>query len=163
MKYFTLAAVLALLYACSPNPNYIAPHAQTPAQHELGAPTFWRGDCGNATLNGPCAEPPATAVTPAPSCEGCGKINAPGHIEFIESPKNGKFALLTVTAPSSVEVVRVQADGRIFVHGKEVRTDAQYRAAIKGIMLGAMGCTNEKDLTDATRVEDETHVDAKDN
>lgn len=68
-------------------------------------------------------------------------------------PTKPTDAILTLHT-NAVELVSVRADGRIFLRGKEVHTDAQYRAAIKGIMLGAMGCTNERQLEDAIRVED---------
>jgi hypothetical protein len=145
MKYITLALVVLGLYACSPNPNYVPP-AQTPAQHELAQ---HKPSC-NAALDIWGLDP---ACKPAPPIVLDNSRDAPpSNIEFIKPLKNTSFFILT--APSAREIVRVESSGRIYLRGKEVHTDAQYRAAIKAIMLGAMGCTNEKQLEDATHVEE---------
>lgn len=137
MKYFTLALILLGLHACSRNPEPVPP-AQTPAQHELAEHHVSEPPPGSFLQGDGTWAMPVPPVTPSP------------HIEFIEPPRTSTWSLHT----NGREIVSVHADGRIFLHGKEVHTDAQYRAAIKGILLGAMGCTNQKQLEDATHVEE---------
>jgi hypothetical protein len=52
------------------------------------------------------------------------------------APTNRSFGLYT----NGVELVRVGPTGRIYMKGKEVHTDPEYRAAMMALMRGAMGC-----------------------
>ena len=113
-----------------PADSWQCSNAQTPAQHEL------------AQHRTPETAPPITLDN--------SRDAPPSNIEFIKPPKDASFFILA--APGDREIVRVESSGRIYLHGKEVHTDAQYRAAIKAIMLGAMGCTNERLLEDAAHV-----------
>lgn len=129
MKYVTLTLVLLALYACSPNPSYVPP-AQTPAQQEL-----------THLDNGTIRSPSAPSLT--------GECTTERPCVWTPPPATPPPALVMTLGVPAREIVRVDPDGHIFINGRKVSTDAQYRAAIKAILLGAMGCTNEKQLEDA--------------
>jgi hypothetical protein len=124
MKYLTLALIVLTLYACSPNPVY-KPQVAAPAPTpaELGPVV------SPATV-GPMYGSTATIYT---------------------VPKPTDAILSVYSGPDPLVVVR--GDGRIYIKGREVHTDAQYRAAMRAILMGAMGCTNSKQLEDAVNVE----------
>jgi hypothetical protein len=57
----------------------------------------------------------------------------------VETSKGTDFALLTVN-DGAKEVARITANGRVYLNGKEIHTDPEYRAAMMALMRGAMGC-----------------------
>ena len=49
--------------------------------------------------------------------------------------------LLTVNVTAHARVARIATgNGRVYLNGKEVHTDPEYRAAMMALMRGAMGC-----------------------
>lgn len=153
MRYVAWLIVGLCLHGCSPNPMYGKPTcdrfapayswaectpsqtavetiAQTPAQHELhtltvpSAPTYWHAGDG-------------AWVTPS--------------AQYIAPTRPADWAITVNGGPHQLAAIR--ADGRVFLNGREVHTDPEYRAVMRAILAGAMGCTNEKQLNDAARVE----------
>jgi hypothetical protein len=66
-----------------------------------------------------------------------GKVAGPTEFKL---PDTKPTDALIVVRDKSKEVARIQYNGRIFLKGKEIHTDAEYRAAMMKIMNGMAGC-----------------------
>lgn len=95
---------------------------------------------------------PQVAV-PAPKPADLGPVVSPVTVAPTKPTDTDVLAVHVNGPVGPVELVTVRGDGRIYIKGREVHTDAQYRAAMRAILMGAMGCTNSKQLEDAVNVE----------
>lgn len=51
-----------------------------------------------------------------------------------------KGPLFTILGEGLTELARINGDGRVFLNGREVHTDREYRAAMMAMMKGMAGC-----------------------
>jgi hypothetical protein len=82
-----------------------------------------------ATTPGVIEPPDAPAWVTAPA----------GYITTITPPKKTDF-ILTVVGNDTKELAAIRGDGRLYLNGKEVHTDREYRKAMMALMKGMAGC-----------------------
>lgn len=147
MRYIAWIVVGLMLHGCVPvtppsSPSvsyaYVKLDDGTPCvvaySHDTPQPVAFGFSCDSQKIESAAHEQP-----PQPAWQAVtGDVTGAGVYSL---PSNPTDSAITIMGNSGTEIARIQADGRVYLKGREVHTDAEYRSAMMAINRGRSGCS----------------------